>query len=83
MSFYHEHVLPHLIGFACGQPQIMKKRSQIVPLATGRVLEVGFGAGPNLSFYDPGKVSHLYALDPPKACGARRMMRFRLPVTVN
>jgi hypothetical protein len=50
MSFYHEHVLPHLIGFACGQPQVMKKRSQIVPLAKGRVLEVGFGAGPNLGF---------------------------------
>ncbi|WP_417467470.1 class I SAM-dependent methyltransferase [Maricaulis sp.] len=70
MSFYHEHILPHLIGFACGQPQIMKKRSQIVPLATGRVLEVGFGAGPNLSFYDPATVSHLYALEPSE--GMRR-----------
>tara|TARA_R110000868_G_scaffold101630_4_gene279715 strand:- start:3925 stop:4545 length:621 start_codon:yes stop_codon:yes gene_type:complete len=70
MSFYHEHILPHVIGFACGQPQIMKKRSHIVPLATGRVLEVGFGAGPNLGFYDPTKVTHLYALEPSE--GMRR-----------
>jgi len=64
MSFYENHVLPHLIGLACGAPQIMKKRSQIVPAAEGRVLEVGFGAGPNLAFYDPSKVSRLFALEP-------------------
>jgi ubiquinone/menaquinone biosynthesis C-methylase UbiE len=70
MSFYENHVLPHLIGLACGAPQIMKKRSQIVPAAEGRVLEVGFGAGPNLSFYDPVKVERLFALEPSQ--GMRR-----------
>ncbi|MFP4518050.1 MAG: class I SAM-dependent methyltransferase [Oceanicaulis sp.] len=70
MSFYENHVLPHLIGLACGAPQIMKKRSQIVPAAQGRVLEVGFGAGPNLEFYDPDKVSLLFALEPSE--GMRR-----------
>lgn len=70
MSFYENHVLPHLIGLACGAPQIMKKRSQIVPAAEGRVLEVGFGAGPNLEFYDPGKVERLFALEPSE--GMRR-----------
>ena len=70
MSFYENHVLPHLIGLACGAPQIMKKRSQIVPAAEGRVLEVGFGAGPNLAFYDPAKVTRLFALEPSE--GMRR-----------
>jgi ubiquinone/menaquinone biosynthesis C-methylase UbiE len=70
MPFYENHVLPHLIGLACGAPQIMKKRSQIVPAAQGRVLEVGFGAGPNLEFYDPGKVERLFALEPSE--GMRR-----------
>ncbi|MFW5661077.1 MAG: class I SAM-dependent methyltransferase [Oceanicaulis sp.] len=70
MSFYENHVLPHLIGLACGAPQIMRKRSQIVPAAQGRVLEVGFGAGPNLEFYDPDKVSLLFALEPSE--GMRR-----------
>lgn len=73
MSFYENHILPHLIGLACGAPQIMKKRSQIVPAAEGRVLEVGFGAGPNLEFYDPEKVSRVFALEPSE--GMRRKAR--------
>lgn len=70
MSFYETHILPHLIGSACGAPQIMKQRSLLVPKAEGRVLEVGFGAGPNLSFYDPAKVSRVFALEP--SIGMRR-----------
>jgi len=64
MSFYENHVLPHLIGLACGAPQIMRKRSKLLPAAEGRVLEVGFGAGHNLTFYDPAKVERLFALEP-------------------
>lgn len=70
MSFYEEHILPHLIGLACGAPQIMKQRSRLVPAAEGRVLELGFGAGPNLAFYDPIKVERLFALEP--SAGMRR-----------
>lgn len=70
MSFYQDHILPHLIGFACSQPQIMKKRSEIVPGAGGRVLEVGFGSGTNLEFYDPVRVERLFALEPSR--GMRR-----------
>lgn len=70
MSFYDTHVLPHLIGFACATPQIMKQRLKIVPAAEGRVLEVGFGSGTNLSFYDPVKVERLFALEPSE--GMRR-----------
>ncbi len=64
MSVYEEHILPHLIGFACATPQIMKQRSLVVPGAQGRVLEVGFGSGTNLGFYDPLKVDRLFALEP-------------------
>ena len=70
MSFYENHILPHLIGFACASPQIMKQRSLVVPAAEGRVLEIGFGSGTNLGFYDPGKVDHLFALEPSE--GMRR-----------
>ncbi|TGY90774.1 class I SAM-dependent methyltransferase [Marinicauda algicola] len=73
MSFYHEHILPHLIALTCSQPQIMKKRSQVVPAAEGRVLEVGFGSGTNLEFYDPVRVERLFALEPSK--GMRRKAR--------
>jgi ubiquinone/menaquinone biosynthesis C-methylase UbiE len=70
MSFYENTILPHLIGFACATPQIMKQRSLIVPAAEGRVLEVGFGSGTNLSFYDPAKIDRLFALEPSE--GMRR-----------
>ena len=70
MSFYEEHILPHFIGAACGAKPITKQREKIVPAAEGRVLEIGLGAGPNLRFYDPAKVSHVWGLEP--SAGMRR-----------
>jgi ubiquinone/menaquinone biosynthesis C-methylase UbiE len=64
MNLYDQHVLPHLIDFACGMGAVMKTRKQIVPLAEGRVLEIGIGSGLNLSFYDPNKVSAIVGVDP-------------------
>jgi ubiquinone/menaquinone biosynthesis C-methylase UbiE len=43
---------------------IRYQRKKVVPRAEGRVLEIGFGAGHNLPFYDAAKVSHLWALEP-------------------
>ena len=42
----------------------MRQRAKIVPLAAGRVLEIGIGSGLNLPYYATGKVSHLWGLDP-------------------
>ena len=67
MKFYDQHVLPHLIDFACGMGAVMKTRAQIVPQAEGRVLEIGIGSGLNLSFYDPAKVSVIVGVDPSAA----------------
>lgn len=67
MSLYDQHVLPHLIDFACGMGAVMKTRAQIVPQAEGRVLEIGIGSGLNLSFYDPAKVSVIVGVDPSAA----------------
>jgi ubiquinone/menaquinone biosynthesis C-methylase UbiE len=64
MNLYDQYVLPHLIDFACGMGAVMKTRKQIVPLAEGRVLEVGIGSGLNLSSYDPNKVSAIVGVDP-------------------
>ncbi|KJU80523.1 phospholipid methyltransferase [Ectopseudomonas oleovorans] len=64
MGFYDRHVLPYLIDFACGMGAVMKARSQIVPLAQGRVLEIGIGSGLNLSFYDPQRVVVVVGVDP-------------------
>jgi ubiquinone/menaquinone biosynthesis C-methylase UbiE len=64
MKFYDEKILPRLIDFACGMGQVMKTRAQVVPLAEGRVLEIGIGTGLNLSFYDASKVSAIVGVDP-------------------
>lgn len=64
MGFYDRHILPHLIDFACGMGAVMKARSQIVPQATGRVLEIGIGSGLNLRYYDPDIVTVIVGVDP-------------------
>ncbi len=64
MNLYDRYVLPRMIDFACGMGAVMKTRAQVVPLATGRVLEIGIGTGLNLSFYDATKVSEIIGVDP-------------------
>jgi ubiquinone/menaquinone biosynthesis C-methylase UbiE len=70
MGIYDTHVLPHLIDLACGSGDISKQRSKIVPLATGRVLEIGMGPGLNLPFYDRSNVELVWGLEPSE--GMRR-----------
>ncbi|ONF44142.1 SAM-dependent methyltransferase [Marinobacter lutaoensis] len=76
MSFYEDRILPHIIDKACSMGQVMKLRSQVVPLARGTVLEVGMGSAINLEFYDPGRVTKVYGLEPSE--GMRRKARTNL-----
>lgn len=83
MGLYDRHILPHLIDFACGMGAVMKARSQIVPLAHGRVLEIGIGSGLNLSFYDPQRVEVVVGVDPSaemQALARERAARCQVPV---
>ena len=64
MGFYDRHILPPLLDMAMSTKPIRYQRRKVVPRASGRVLEIGFGAGHNLPFYDASKVSHLWALEP-------------------
>lgn len=63
-SWWERHGVPRLIKCACSQGQIMKVRSQIVPHASGDVLELGCGGGINMEFYDPARVKTFTGLDP-------------------
>ena len=63
-SFYERRILPALLTRACSSPPMMKQRAKIVPLATGRVLELGIGMGLNLGLYDPTKVESVTGVDP-------------------
>jgi len=64
MSFYENRVLPHLIDFACSTRPNQKQREKVVPLAEGDVLEIGFGSGLNLPYYDTQKVRKVWGLEP-------------------
>ena len=64
MGIYQKYVLPRATHFLCGLKPAMKQRAKVVPLASGRVLEIGIGTGLNLPFYSPDKVEHLWGLDP-------------------
>jgi len=70
-SFYDRHILPWLLNKACAAEPIMKQRAKVVPLAVGRVLELGLGSGLNLPFYDPGKVDSVQGVDPSAELRAR------------
>jgi len=64
MSFYSERVLPHVIHRVCAIDRIRRQRGRIVPLASGRVLEIGLGSGHNLPLYDPARVTTVWGLEP-------------------
>lgn len=63
-NWYEAHVVPRLIRCVCGSEVIMKRRAQVVPLASGRVFEIGCGGGLNQRFYDPAQVTAFAGIDP-------------------
>lgn len=63
-NWYDAHVVPRIIKCACSSPAIMKIREQVVPLASGKVFEIGCGGGINQQFYDPARVSGFSGMDP-------------------
>ena len=73
MSFYDDRLLPRLVNVACGIRPISRQREKIVPQASGDVLEIGFGSGLNLPYYDRSKVRRVWALEPSR--GMRRLAR--------
>ena len=64
MGLYENYCLPHLINFACGRKVFRRQRRRVVPAARGRVLEVGFGSGLNLPYYDQKRVEFVWGLEP-------------------
>lgn len=63
-NWYERHLLPYLLDFACGLRPVWRQRHEIVPLATGRVLEIGIGTGLNLEHYDAANVKAVVGIDP-------------------
>jgi ubiquinone/menaquinone biosynthesis C-methylase UbiE len=64
MSLYEKYFLPKLLDCCCGMEGFQKKRAQVIPHASGRVLEIGIGSGLNFDFYDFNKVTEVVGVDP-------------------
>ena len=62
MGFYYKYLLPKLLNLAMKAPEMTRLRRELVPLATGRVLEIGVGSGLNLPFY--AQQVHVTGVDP-------------------
>lgn len=75
MGFYAKHILPCCLDKACSIGPIEKQRAKIVPLAKGKVLEIGIGSGLNLPHYDPAKVEKVTGVDPDEHIWKRSQTR--------
>lgn len=78
MNLYQRYLLPRIVNFTCGLKPMMKQREKIVPLAEGRVLEIGIGSGLNLPFYTPDRVKHLWGLDPSQEMWALAQTKLKI-----
>jgi len=63
---YSKYILPRLLKWKMGQEQFIRERKWCIPQASGTVLEIGYGGGANLPYYDPEKVQKLIVLEPNK-----------------
>ncbi|OTG80662.1 class I SAM-dependent methyltransferase [Acinetobacter sp. ANC 4648] len=61
-KFYQQHIFPHLLNQIMQTPSLMQSRHQLLSNLQGEVLEIGFGTGLNLPFYQ--NIDKLYALEP-------------------
>lgn len=66
-SFYDRHISPRLVHAGCSVEEFSTMRRRIVPRARGIVVEVGFGSGLNLPYYDPMRVDLLIGIEPDAA----------------
>ena len=66
-SFYDCHISPRLVHAGCSVEEFSAMRQRIVPRARGIVVEVGFGSGLNLPYYDPRRVDLLIGIEPDAA----------------
>ena len=63
-NWYERTLLPYLIDSACSVKAVRHQRAKVVPLAHGRVLEIGIGTGLNMRHYDKSRIASLTGLDP-------------------
>jgi ubiquinone/menaquinone biosynthesis C-methylase UbiE len=84
MGIYAERLFPWLLDRALGDPRIAARRQALVAQAAGEVLEIGFGSGATLPFYDPATVTRLTVVEPSQGMNRRAAVRLATsPVPVH
>lgn len=78
MSWYREHILPHIVELTCGGKQMVPVRRPALAGLHGTVVEIGFGSGPNIGLY-PAAVDHVLAVEP--SARAQEMAKRRMAKT--
>ena len=66
MNLYEKYVLPKVLNCTCGSKPIKLQRKKIIPLAKGKILEIGVGSGLNMPFYNHSDIEEFHALEPSK-----------------
>jgi len=64
LGLYSKYILPKFLNCACGSNPINYQRQKIVPLAKGKVLDIGIGSGLNIPFYNSNKIDKVIGIDP-------------------
>lgn len=70
-NWYDRYIVPHMIRLGCGCQRLAETREPIVSQARGRVLELGIGAGANMSLLPQGQIEELVGIEP---CAELRKM---------
>ena len=64
LSWYARCIAPYLVDAGCSANAFAHMRRRMIPRAEGVVVEVGFGSGLNLPYYDAARVALLVGVDP-------------------
>ena len=75
-GFYERRVFPWLNDRLTNDPKLIALRHEALQAARGRVLEIGFGSGPNLPHY-PDAVTSVTAIEPNPGMRHRAAARLR------
>jgi len=64
LGLYDKYILPKFLNCACGSKPINYQRQKVVPLAKGKVLDIGIGSGLNIPFYNSNQIDKVIGIDP-------------------
>lgn len=82
MGFYAERLFPWMLDRALSHRRIEARRAALVAQAFGEVLEIGFGSGATLPFYDPDRVTRLTVIEPSAGMNRRAAARIAASHTI-